>query len=120
MAVISLSAKTMLAALVAFGAPQRADAGDRASWFQSLRVPGTNASCCDVGDCQRTEADWRAGHWWALIDKKWRAIPNESVLTHISSIDGSAYVCAGSATWSISGFGRDPPIYCFVPPNWPS
>jgi hypothetical protein len=120
MASKSHSANTMLAVLFVFGTLQRADAEDRSSWFQSLRVPSTKASCCDVSDCQRTEADWRGGHWWAVVDKKWREIPNKSVLTHPVSIDGSAYVCAGSPTWSISGLGRDPPIYCFVPPNWPS
>jgi hypothetical protein len=120
MTVISRSAKTTLAALLVFGAAQRADAANRSAWFQSLRMPGTNASCCDVSDCQRTEADFRAGRWWAVVDKKWREIPHKSVLAHPTSIDGFAYVCAGSPTWGISGFGRDPPIYCFVPPNWPS
>lgn len=104
MAVRSLLAKTMLTALLLFGALQRAEAEGRSSWFQSLRMPGTNASCCGVGDCHRTEADWRAGRWWAVVNKKWREIPHKSVLTHPTSIDGSAYVCAGSPTWSISGF----------------
>jgi hypothetical protein len=95
-----------------------AQAGGQAAWFDSLRMPGTKASCCDVADCHRTEADWLKGSWWALVDQKWRQVPSNSVLSDPVSPDGSAYVCVGASAWSIGE--DDPPIYCFVPPNWPS
>ena len=117
---ISVAARAALIALLTLSSPASATAGGRSAWFQSLRIPGSNASCCDVSDCHRTEAEWRARHWWAVVNEKWRMIPASSVLTQPASIDGSAYVCAGSSSWSISGFGGDAPIFCFVPPNWPS
>jgi hypothetical protein len=94
-------------------------AGERGAWFQSLKMPGTKASCCGLGDCHRTEADWRKGQWWAIVDDKWRPVPPSQVLTSPPSIDGSAYVCNGSPSWSVGG-SMEPPIYCFVPPNWPA
>jgi hypothetical protein len=94
-------------------------AGDRGDWFKSLKMPGTNESCCGVGDCLRADADWRDGQWWAVVHGKWRAVPQSKILASPFSIDGSAYVCAGSPPWTIGGFPPiEPPIYCFVPPNW--
>src|SRR5262245_26353770 len=91
--------------------------GDRGAWFRSLRVPGMKASCCDVADCQSTDANWRGGQWWAVVGGRWRPVPNEKVLKSPRSIDGSAYVCSGAPSWNVGG--TEPPIYCFVPPNWP-
>ncbi len=94
-------------------------AGDRGGWFKSLMMPGTKASCCDLADCHATDADMRRGQWWAVVDDEWRAVPQSKVLTSPHSIDGSAYVCTGSPSWSFGGI-KDTPIYCFIPPNWPS
>ena len=117
---ISAANTAALVALWVLSTVPVAGAGGRTSWFESLRIPGTSASCCDLSDCHKTEADWRADHWWAVVNEKWRLIPMSSVITQPASIDGSAYVCAGSPTWRISGFGGDAPILCFVPPNLPS
>jgi hypothetical protein len=95
-----------------------AQAGGRGAWFESLKMPGSNASCCGVGDCHRTEAEWRDGQWWAIVNGNWLPVPDSRVLASPVSIDGSAYVCFGSPEWIIGGFGMEPPIYCFVPPIW--
>jgi hypothetical protein len=98
-----------------------ATAGERGDWFDSLKMPGTKASCCDVADCQAVEADWRQGAWWVLVNDRWRPVPESKVLKSPRSIDGSAYVCIGPATWSVGGpTPPEGPIYCFVPPNWPT
>lgn len=95
-----------------------AQAGELGAWFRSLRMPGTNLSCCGLGDCHRTDADWRGGQWWAIVDGMWRAVPPSKVLTKPFSIDGAAYVCNGSPTFDIPGLEKArPPIYCFVPPS---
>jgi hypothetical protein len=79
---------------------------DRATWFRSLKQPGTGMSCCDISDCRRTEAEFRDGQWHAIVNGDLTPIPPEKVLHDKPSIDGDAYVCHGTAT-----------IYCFVPPT---
>jgi len=93
-----------LLAATAFSLPVHAE-GDRATWFHSLKQPQTGMSCCDVADCHSTQADWRQGGWWALVDDEWVPVPSNRLLNK-TSIDGQAYVCTGP----------DRLIYCFVPP----
>jgi hypothetical protein len=85
---------------------ERALQEERGAWFRSLKQPVTGMSCCDVSDCRRTEADWRGGQWWAVVENNWTPIPREKQLDKLS-IDGDAYVCAGPRGT----------IYCFVPPS---
>jgi hypothetical protein len=87
------------------GASSIGHAEERGTWFKSLKQPITGASCCDISDCKRADADWKDGQWWADVQGQWTPIPKEKELTK-TSIDGEAYVC--------SGYGRK--IYCFVPP----
>ncbi len=90
--------------------PARADEGqDRANWFKSLLQPGTRASCCDLSDCKRTQADWHDGQWWAVVVGQWTPIPDNTILNK-RSIDGNAYVCA-------THYRK---IYCFVKPDFGS
>jgi hypothetical protein len=107
-----------IAALTVCAEPS-AHAGERGDWFKSLKMPGSKASCCDAGDCHRTDADWRRGQWWAVVNGEWRAVPQTKVLESPASIDGEAYVCNGTPNWTVGGFPpMEPPIYCFVPPTW--
>jgi hypothetical protein len=106
----------------------------RADWFESLKRPGTDASCCNLTDCRRTEARQLAdGSWRALVDglhgPTWMDVPPAKVLERPLSIDGEAYVChrpalAGGKV-EIPGLGgggfydqspREAEILCFVPP----
>jgi len=111
-------AAALLSGHMAAGAGQAAHAADRRAWFESLRMPGSNASCCGLGDCHRTDADWRDGRWWAVVNENWQPVPESTVLASPVSIDGAAYVCTGPPEWIVGGFGMTPPIYCFVPPIW--
>ena len=79
---------------------------DRHAWFKSLMQPDTGISCCDISDCRRTDADWRQGQWWAKVDGDWTPIPRNKELNR-QSIDGDAYVCAGTKRT----------IFCFVKPD---
>ena len=84
-----------------------AEAQDRASWFKSLKQPGTEISCCDISDCKRAEANWRNGQWHAVVEGKWTPIPPEKELDK-KSIDGDAYVCSSPTRR----------IYCFIKPDF--
>lgn len=104
--------------------PQRGD------WFKSLKRNDTGGSCCNLTDCQQTQAKQLPdGSWIAVVTgatgAKWRAIPPEKVLTTPLSIDGEAYVCGSkgsNGTWfdqdgrAREGVVADPVIFCFVPP----
>jgi hypothetical protein len=115
---MSLRQSAALLGLLSAAHWSSAEARDRGAWFHSLRMPGTDISCCGIGDCHRTDSDWREGQWWALVEGSWQPIPKERVLKTPSSVDGSAYVCTGSPTMPIPGKPRIlPPIYCFVPPS---
>jgi hypothetical protein len=96
-----------LAPAVLLASALSAHAQDRASWFKSLKQPGTGISCCDISDCKRAEADWRGGQWHAVVDGEWTPIPREKELDK-QSIDGDAYVCSSPTRR----------IYCFIKPDF--
>ena len=96
----------------------------RGEWFSSLRTL-SGRSCCELGDCHRTDATLQAdGSWTAMVDGNWRRIPPEKVLKAPLSIDGDAYVCNGkpwAGSKQVNGAIVSAPtsagaIYCFVPP----
>lgn len=103
----------------------------RSDWFNSLKQPSNGISCCNISDCQQTQARQRPDQSWeAVIDDykghRWVAIPPDKVVKRPLSIDGEAYICAskGSAGGMVyEGSGEmykaspyDATIYCFVPP----
>ena len=78
---------------------------DQDQWMKSLIRPDTGTSCCNLNDCNPTDAEWRDGQWWAVYKGQWRAIPPEKVLSKPLSLDGEAWLCAMDRT-----------VFCFVPP----
>ena len=106
---------------IAFGRsdPAAAEGADRREWFRSLVQPGTGLPCCDIADCRRTSAEWRRDGWWADVRGKWRRVPNDVVLEHPHSLDGDAYICSADPI-NDESHRIDPPISCFVPPDWGS
>lgn len=102
--IVSLFAATLLGTLLP------AHAEDRGSWFKKLMRPDTGTSCCDIADCHRTDADWRGGQWWAVVQGQWTPVPPEKELRNKTSIDGDAYICSSQHPSSTVT------IYCFVPP----
>lgn len=83
-----------------------ADAGQD-EWMRSLKRPDTKTSCCNLNDCNPTDAEWRDGQWWAVLRGDWIAVPPEKVLATPLSYDGEAWLCASLSS---------PFVYCFVPP----
>lgn len=113
----------MSLALVGTAAAQDSTS-ERGIWFKSLQQPKTGDSCCDIANCYRTDAEWRDGEWWAEVRGHWVAVPEETILEDMKSIDGEAYVCIANMPM---GLARPLPeaqtqriirdgIYCFVPP----
>lgn len=76
-------------------------------WMRSLKRPDTGTSCCNLNDCNPTDAEWRDGQWWAVLRGSWIPVPPEKVLASPLSLDGEAWLCASLSS---------PFVYCFVPP----
>lgn len=99
----------ILAAALAIAAPAVAAPPEGADpslgpWFQGLKRPDTNTSCCDVTDCRPVESRTEGDRYQALVDGKWIDIPNEKVIHPSSNPVGRAVLCASPAM-----------IYCFAP-----
>jgi hypothetical protein len=91
-----------------------------AEWFKSLSSPYTK-NCCDQSDCRRTQADFRAGAWWALSVRtgKWVRIEPDQITSTVSIFD-VAVLCEGDP-YTLYGEGTKTPTYearvfCFAPP----
>jgi len=75
-------------------------------WFQSLKQPGSGASCCSIADCR--PVDYRIGTegYEARLDDDWVHVPDQRVLHGQSNPTARAIVCRSP----VSGA-----ILCFVP-----
>ncbi|MBM3650116.1 MAG: hypothetical protein FJX11_20250 [Alphaproteobacteria bacterium] len=79
-------------------------------WYQDLKQPGTNASCCNgtingvEGDCRPTRAYQNDdGVWYALLNGRWVPVPPRVVLKQLAP-DGRSHICANKTGM----------IYCFL------
>ena len=102
-------------------------------WYSGLMRPGTTTSCCNVSDCHRTEAEYRADGWWARIGRPvYRSnaagkpyvadwvlldfihIPEDKILRQHDNPTGEVVICHSTPIL----IGIQPVIlYCFVPPS---
>jgi hypothetical protein len=84
-----------------------------APWFQSLRQPQTNLSCCDRSDCRTVRYRIIDGHFQAFIGGEfgrwqnppyaWVDVPENSVLHNHDNPTGEGVACWAGAR-----------IICFV------
>lgn len=81
------------------------DSGPHAEWFQSLTIPGTVASCCNMHDCAPTQ-DYRTrdGVYEVLHQGRWLPVPPERVLVRRDNPTGQAVACILAGA-----------VVCFVP-----
>jgi hypothetical protein len=79
------------------------------SWFQSLKIPGTQSSCCDLSDCHTVDYDIKGDHYRAFVEGEWVDIPNDKVLNNVGNPVGQGVACYAKYP--------DTPIrlFCFVP-----
>lgn len=84
-------------------------------FYRHWKQPGSTVSCCDarvtrdgreIGDCEPTRAEIRAGTWWAWLrqESRWVEIPDARIIRQRSPNVTDAHLC-----WN----GR---VLCFVPP----
>jgi hypothetical protein len=80
-----------------------------APWFQSLRQPGTNMSCCSIADCRETDYRTVGDHYEAFVQGRWLEIPPDKVLNRTDNPTGRAVVCWSPAL-GIMCFVRGPEV----------
>jgi hypothetical protein len=83
--------------------PENADPA-LAPWYNSLRLPWTNALCCSMADCRPVDSRTNDDHYEVLIEGQWRPVPDDKVLNRSDNPTGRAVVC-----WTPSSG-----ILCFV------
>ena len=81
--------------------------GSIGDWFKSLRVPGTNISCCNEADCGTIDPEYyrtTATGYEVWLSGTWVPVPDEKVLNRPDNPTGRAVLCAIN--------GR---VLCFLP-----
>ena len=92
-------------------------------WYEGLKIPGSDAICCNKHDCKNVDARIRSdGHWEVYIGSKdfpdnpyeladghapndWVIVPDGTILRGIPNPTGQAVVC-----WYLRV------VRCFAPP----
>jgi hypothetical protein len=72
--------------------PENADP-TLAPWFNSLRMPWTNALCCSQADCRPVESRTQSDHYEVFVGEAWRAVPDDRILNRSDNPTGRAVVC---------------------------
>jgi hypothetical protein len=85
-----------------------------APWFESLKQPGTGASCCSIADCRTVEFRQDRDGYEVLIDSRWKVsipfwlrVPPNRIIDRIDNPTNRAVVC----------FTPEAGILCFVRPS---
>jgi hypothetical protein len=84
-----------------------------APWFESLKQPGTGASCCSIADCRTVDFRQDQDGYEVLIDSRWKMsipfwlrVPPNRIIDRIDNPTNRAVVC----------FTPEAGILCFVRP----
>ena len=85
--------------------PENADPA-LAPFFQSLKQPGSGASCCSISDCRPVDYRMGADGYEAKLDGDWVRIPDHRVLHGQTNPTARGIACRSP----ISGA-----VLCFVP-----
>jgi hypothetical protein len=82
-------------------------------WFESLKQPGTGASCCSIADCRTVESRQDRDGYEVLIDGRWKMsvpfwlrVPPNRIINRIDNPTNRGVVC----------FTPEAGILCFVRP----
>jgi hypothetical protein len=88
-------------------------------WFQSLKQPTSQQSCCSISDCRFSAYEVRNGHYEIKIDDWTYVVPEPSIIHTTNNPFHKAVVC-----YSNEGIGLpERPlqdtfrIHCFLPPD---
>ena len=84
-----------------------------APWFESLKQPGTGASCCSIADCRTVEFRQDRDGYEVLIDGRWKMsipfwlrVPPNRIIDRTDNPTNRGVVC----------FTPEAGILCFVRP----
>lgn len=77
-----------------------------APFFQSLKQPGTGASCCSIADCRPVDYRLAADGYEARLDGDWVHVPEERILHGKTNPTARAILCRSPVNGN---------ILCFVP-----
>jgi len=106
-ACVTVAAAGALAGTLAIGAALAAPPADSdghfSGWFQSLKQPGSGASCCSIADCRRRPYRSNRDGYEVLIESQWIEVPGDKIL-RVANPTGDAVVCAIGTR-----------VLCFVP-----
>lgn len=87
----------------------------RDQWYRSLKVPGSQTSCCDLSDRTVMNPDKvkqdSGGAWWVDLGEGFIQVPPERVVRVPVSIDGLPYIFL-----MVRMPGSPMGIRCFIPP----
>lgn len=107
MALIGLSVAAWVVAMLiaAWVLPSRAEPPEGADaslapFYRSLKVPGSEASCCDVADCRPVVVRWHGGKLWAFIGGQfhdppntWVEVPEAVMIRGVANQQGEPVLC---------------------------
>jgi hypothetical protein len=85
--------------------PENADPA-LAPFFQSLKQPGTGASCCSIADCRPVDYRLAIDGYEAKLDGDWVHVPDHRILHGQTNPTARAILCRSPVNGS---------ILCFVP-----
>jgi hypothetical protein len=105
----SLTATFIMGMIVVAVAPWAEETGHHRyhdSDYRHWKQPGTDVSCCSDQDCAPVKAELRLGHWWALRQSEWVAVPDEKIISVSNPTIEGAHLCYSKGK-----------VLCFVPPN---
>ena len=85
--------------------PENADPA-LAPFFQSLKQPGSGASCCSIADCRPADYRMAVDGYEAKLDGDWVHVPDERVLHGQNNPTARAILCRSPVNGT---------ILCFVP-----
>jgi hypothetical protein len=99
--------------LAAVAAPPDSPDPALAPWFESLKQPGTGASCCSIADCRTVEFRQDRDGYEVLIDGRWKMsipfwlrVPPNRIIDRTDNPTNRGVVC----------FTPEAGILCFVRP----
>lgn len=120
-ALMLAAALTLASWLVAVPWPAAAQSGHaefHREFYRTWKQPGSDKSCCnaritawgqEIGDCEPTQAEVRAGQWWAWnrLQGAWLPIPDHRIVR-----ERNPNVFDGHLCWT-----KESGVICFVPPD---
>ena len=91
--------------------------GSNDKWYESLKRPGTERTCCTGHDCKPTEAEIRDGRWWVRDpeDGTWIEVPDDAVIRDQGNPVGQPVVCLIHIGDEYTGEIVYREVRCFVP-----